>query len=716
MKDDDKLYQEYCANIKADIEAKSDERELMRDDQRFAAGDQWPDLIRKGRELSGRPIQTINRLPAFIDQIVGDARQNKPSIKVHAGEDGDEDIAAIYDGLIRSIQNESNADFAYDTAVENTACFGFGAWRVKTDYEYEDSFNQILIIESIRDPLSVYFDKNAVLPDYSDANRVTVRVKIAKDEYKQRWPKKEESDYNFDDFTSDWVVDKDQVIVAEYWHKVDEKATLYAVQDFEGNTQVTLEKPEQGFNVVNQRQTTITKIKCCMMSGAGILETTDWAGKYLPIVGVNGKEDLVDGKRTLRGLVRFAKDPQRMYNYWRTIDTEQKALAPKAPVLVTAKQIDGFEQQWQDSLTSNAPYLTINDVPGVAMPNRINAGIIDKGATEAALMCVDEMKSTTGIFSASLGEQDNEKSGRAILAQQRKGDTANFAYIDNIARAIKWTGKIIIDLIPKIYDAARVVSVMGSDGSKKLERINQVVMQKGEPKNIDLTTGKYDLVVTQGASYATKRIEALNSLIELARVYPPLMEMAGDIIVKNMDWDGAEEISERAKKMLPPQLQENEDENGEQKQLPPEVQQMIEQGKMQIDEMTKQIQLLEAEKDDKDDELRLKKYEIDVKANIEFAKLAKDYGMSIEDVSALINDALSNAAQQPELPEEGEVYQHEQQEVTQPQFEQDDGQLTPEGQSMDDQMAMDLMAQNDMGGGDMSGVQLPGLQQDSEMM
>jgi hypothetical protein len=405
-----------------------------------------------------------------------------------------------------------------------------------------------------------------------------------------------------------------------------------------------------------------------------------------------------------------------MYNYWRTIDTEQKALAPKAPVLVTAKQIEGYEQQWQDSLTSNSPYLIVNDVPGSNRPDRISAGIIDKGANEAALMCVDEMKSTTGIFSASLGEQDNEKSGRAILAQQRKGDTANFAYIDNIARAIKWTGRIIIDLIPKIYDAARVVSVMGSDGSKKLERINQVVMQKGEPKNIDLAVGKYDLVVTQGASYATKRIEALNSMVEIARVNPAIMQIAGDLIIKAMDWDGADEIAERMKKMLPPQLQENEDENGEQKQLPPEVQAMIEQGKQQIDEMGKHIQMLEAEKDDKDDELRLKKYEIDVKAEIEFAKLAKDYGMGMDEVAALINDALANAAQQPELPEEGESYQHEQQEMFQPQFEQDDSQLTQEGQMMDEQMAMDLMAQNDMGGGDMSGVQLPDLQQNDEVM
>ena len=672
MKDQD-LYKQFCDTIKLDIDAKREERDLMRDDQKFAAGEQWPEMIAKAREAQGRPIQTINRLPAFIDQIVGDARQNKPSIKVHAGEDGDEDIAAIYDGLIRAIQNESNADFAYDTAVEHTATFGFGAWRIKTDYESEDSFNQVICIERITDPLSVYFDKNSVLPDYSDARHVTVRVKMTKDDYKARWPKKEEADYNFDDFTSDWVVDKDQVIVAEHWYKVDEKATLYAVEDFEGNTQVTLEKPPIGYNVVNQRETTITKIKMCMISGAGILEESDWAGKYLPIVGVNGKEDLVDGKRTLRGLVRFAKDPQRMYNYWRTIDTEQKALAPKAPVLVTAKQIEGYEQHWQESLTTNMPYLIVNDVPSASMPQRINAGIVDKGANEAALMCVDEMKSTTGIFSASLGEQDNEKSGRAILAQQRKGDTANFAYIDNIARAIKWTGKIIIDLIPKIYDAARVVAVMGADGEKKLERINQVVMQKGQPKLLDLSVGKYDLVVTQGASYATKRIEALNSMVEIARVNPAIMQIAGDLIVKAMDWDGASEIAERLKKMLPPQLQQEEGEDGQ--QLPPEVQSMIEQGKQQIDELTRQVQMLESEKDDKDDELRLKKYEIDVKAEIELAKLAKDGGMSQEQVIALVNQVLMNAAQQPELPEEGETYQHEQQEVYDPMIEQNEQEI-----------------------------------------
>ena len=648
-------FEEIKKLIETDKQAVSENRREMLDDQKFAAGEQWPDAIAKKRQAEGRPIQTINRLPAFIDQIVGDARQNKPSIKVHAGEDGDEDIAAIYDGLIRAIQNESNADFAYDTAVEHTACFGFGAWRIKTDYESHDTFNQVILIERIVNPLNVYFDKNAQQPDYSDARHVAYLSQIPKDEYKKRWPKAEVSD--FKDFDAEWLGQDDCVVIAEFWYKEDEEATLYLVQDEDGNYQTTLEKPPVFIRIVDQRKTYIPKVKMCICSGAGTLEESDWAGQYLPIVGVNGKEDLVDGKRMLRGLVRFSKDAQRMYNYWRTIDTEQKALAPKAPVLVSAKQIEGLEDFWQKSLTDNLPYLVYNPDPTATIPQRLNAGIMDKGANEAALMCVDEMKSTTGIYSASLGEQDNEKSGRAILAQQRKGDTANFAYFDNVSRAIRYTGRAIIDLIPKIYDSARVVQIMGADGEKKLQRINQLAEVDGQQKFLDLSAGKYDLVVTQGSNYATKRIEALNSMVEIARVNPAIMQIAGDLIVKAMDWDGAEEIAERLKKTLPPQLQD-QDPNG----LPPEVQGIIEQGKAQIDELTAKVKELESGHELKEDELRLKKYEIDVKAELELAKLSQGTTYTPEQVQDIVNRLLMNAASQPEL-EETEQEQPEIEEV-----------------------------------------------------
>jgi hypothetical protein len=637
-------FEEIKKLIETDKQAVSENRREMLDDQKFAAGEQWPDAIAKKRQAEGRPIQTINRLPAFIDQVVGDARQNRPSIKVHPAEDGDVDIANIYDGLIRAIQNESNADFAYDTAIEHTATFGFGAWRIKTDYESHDTFNQIILIERIVNPLNVYFDKNAQQPDYSDARHVAYLSQIPKDEYKKRWPKAEVSD--FKDFDAEWLGQDDCVVIAEFWYKEDEEATLYLVQDEDGNYQTTLEKPPVFIRIVDQRKTYIPKVKMCICSGSGVLEESDWAGQYLPIVGVNGKEDLVDGKRMLRGLVRFSKDAQRMYNYWRTVDTEQKALAPKAPVLVSAKQIEGLEDFWQKSLTDNLPYLVYNPDPTATIPQRLNAGIVDKGANEAALMCVDEMKSTTGIYSASLGEQDNEKSGRAILAQQRKGDTANFAYFDNVSRAIRYTGRAIIDLIPKIYDSARVVQIMGADGEKKLQRINQLAEVDGQQKFLDLSVGKYDLVVTQGSNYATKRIEALNSMVEIARVNPAIMQIAGDLIVKAMDWDGAEEIAERLKKTLPPQLQD-QDPNG----LPPEVQGIIEQGKAQIDELTAKVKELESGQELKEDELRLKKYEIDVKAELELAKLSQGTTYTPEQVQDIVNRLLMNAASQPELEE-----------------------------------------------------------------
>lgn len=680
-------FEEIKKLIETDKQAVSENRREMLDDQKFAAGEQWPDAIAKKRQAEGRPIQTINRLPAFIDQVVGDARQNRPSIKVHPAEDGDVDIANIYDGLIRAIQNESNADFAYDTAIEHTATFGFGAWRIKTDYESHDTFNQIILIERIVNPLNVYFDKNAQQPDYSDARHVAYLSQIPKDEYKKRWPKAEVSD--FKDFDAEWLGQDDCVVIAEFWYKEDEEATLYLVKDEDGNYQTTLEKPPVFIRIVDQRKTYIPKVKMCICSGANEpLEESDWAGQYLPIVGVNGKEDLVDGKRMLRGLVRFSKDAQRMYNYWRTVDTEQKALAPKAPVLVSAKQIEGLENFWQQSLTENLPYLVYNPDPNAPQPQRLNAGIMDKGANESALMCVDEMKSTTGIYSASLGEQDNEKSGRAILAQQRKGDTANFAYFDNVSRAIRYTGRAIIDLIPKIYDSARVIQIMGADGEKKLQRINQLAEVDGQQKFLDLSVGKYDLVVTQGSNYATKRIEALNVMMELGRAYPPLFGSAGDIIVKNIDWDGAEEIAERLKKTLPPQLQD-QDPNG----LPPEVQGIIEQGKAQIDELTAKIKELESGHELKEDELRLKKYEIDVKAELELAKLSQGTTYTPEQVQDIVNRLLMNAASQPEL-EETEQEEPEIEEVPNGQEEEMQMMQQPIELEQESELPPDLMLPN----------------------
>ena len=614
------------------MQAARENRELMIDDQKFLAGDQWPDDVKAARK--GRPIQTINRLPAFVDQIVGDARQNKPSIKVHPAEDGDEDVAEIYAGLIRNIEVESNADYAYDTTIEHSSSFGFGAWRITTDYCDAMTFDQDIKVERIVNPMSVLFGP-AFQPDYSDAPYVFVVESITRDEYKRRWPKADLTTFDSGKSDPNWQ-NGEMVQVAEYWYKHHEPATLYLLQD--GTT--TTDAPPEKAMFVSRRPTEIVSIRMCVLSGAEILEEkTDYPGKYLPIIGAQGKEDMVDGKRILRGIVRFAKDPQRMYNYWRTIDTEQKALAPRAPVLVTAEQIDGHEEHWKRALTGNLPFLTYNNEQGAPMPQRLNAGLPDNQAERAAMLAVDELKSTTGIFSASLGEQGNETSGRAILARQREGDTATYAYIDNLGRAIRHSARVIIDLIPHIYNTERVIQVMGVDGQKTLERIN-ATMEDGSKVN-DLTTGKYDLVVTVGPSYATKRIEALNNMVEIAKMNPAIMQVAGDLMVKAMDWEGSEEIADRLKLMLPPQILQAEQE-GEGQQIPPELQAQIDQGMQLIEQQKAEIEKLQDELEDKDEDPRLRQYEIDVKAAIEAAKIAA----ANPDTSAVAQQAAQILAQQ----------------------------------------------------------------------
>ena len=367
----DPLFTEAMRRYKASVEATQENRADMIDDQRFAAGDQWPDDVKAMR--IGRPMQTINRLPAFIDQIIGDARQNKVAIKVFAGEDGDVEVAKIYSGLIRSIENRSNADFAYDTALEQTATFGFGAWRVKTRYIDDDTFDQEIMIERIPNALNVHFDPSSIQPDYSDAEYAIVVDSISKDEFKARWPKASESNFQTEHMQAGWA-SGDNMQIAEYWYKERTPATLYLLND--GTT--TFDKPTAPELVIRERKSEKCVVKMCIMSGAEVLEQADWAGRYIPIIGVNGKEDMVDGKRILRGIVRHAKDPQRMYNYWRTIDTETKALAPKAPVMVTTKQLDGLDDLWSDALSGNLPYLPYNPDPTAAMPQRLNAGIQDK--------------------------------------------------------------------------------------------------------------------------------------------------------------------------------------------------------------------------------------------------------------------------------------------------------------------------------------------------
>jgi hypothetical protein len=591
-------------------EAEAENRREALDDLRFARlGEQWPEKVRRERELEGRPCLTINRLPAFIRQVVNDARQNKPAIVVHPVDDSsDPETSEVFNGLIRNVEQSSDAEVAYDTALDFAVTSGVGYFRINTAYSSEDTFDQDLVIERMANPFAVYGDPDSVAADSSDWNVAFILDDMSRQAFEARWPKAEPVSWaGGEDFLEAADGGGDRVTVAEYWtREVVERAIVQLSDGEDPGTREALDaqvvdlaayrehKPwfdMAGMQVVGEPRTVRThKVTQRLLSGAEVLETVEWAGKYIPIVPVYGEELLVDGRRVLRSLVRDAKDPQRMFNYWRTTSTELVALAPKTPYVGPKGAFDTDADKWESANVKSHAYI---EYDGTTPPQRQSFTGTPPGALQEALNAADDMKSIMGLYDASLGAKSNETSGRAIMARQREGDVSTFHYIDNLSRAIRHAGRILIDLIPKVYSVARVVRVLGPDGKAKTVPVNQPHMAEVKGENgqmtrahriFDLTKGKYDLTVKAGPSFTSQREEAANQMIELIRAFPAAAPVIGDMLARNLDWPGADEISARLQALLPPPVQALLGKGGP-ASLSPEVQQGIQQQGQQLQQL-----------------------------------------------------------------------------------------------------------------------------------
>ena len=516
-------------------------KEALNDLQMLAGEDHWPDKIRRQRIEENRPVITVNKLPSFTDRVTNEGRLNKIAIKVRPyGGGATEELADTYSGLIRNIENESDAESAYQTAFEGAVSNGFGYIGVITKYSDDSSFEQDIFIRRIKNPLSVYLDW------HDPCMFGFVTEMISKEDYEARFPGVEPPSELPGDVS--WV-NEDEYRIAEYWTKEPTTKEIYLLND--GRTVDAEDWDEVGDpNMVIRKRTVKThKITQYIIDGEKVLEKNDWAGKYIPIVEVPGKELMIDNRRVLRGVIRFAKDPQRMYNYFRTAATETVALAPKAPYIMEEEQIEGHEEEWGSLGKKNLPYLLYKRVAGVPAPQRQVVTQTAIGEITESNLANDEMKATTSMFDASLGAQGNEISGRAISARQSQGDIANFTYYDNLKRAVKQIGRILVDLIPKIYDTERQLIILNEDETETIITVNQRV---GDKIINDLTQGKYKVVVSAGPSFSTQRVEAVQSMLDFVRVAPQTASMMADLIAENMDWPGAIRIARRLKKLLPP--------------------------------------------------------------------------------------------------------------------------------------------------------------------
>lgn len=612
-------------------EAESEIRKDSLEDLKFFAGEQWDDSIKRARQQDGRPCLTINRLPQFVRQVTNEQRQNRPSIQVNPVDDGaDVETAEIIQGLIRHIEYDSAADAAYDTAFFGAATYGFGYFRVTTEYSGPLSFEQDIKIVRIRNPFTVYCDPTAKEPDYSDMAWALIVESLSKDKFKAQYPDAELS--KMEDWLSigdnGWVAE-DSCRIAEYFWKEEEPATL--VQLITGEVMLKdewdsiaeafkLNEKQKKEEIAAERETTITKIKWAKINGIEILEQTEWAGRWIPIIKVVGEELDIDGELQLKGIVRDAKEPQRQFNFMKSATTEAIALAPKAPFVAAEGQLAGYERQWQQANTRNFAYLQYKPVSINGQiappPQRMNAEPAIQAINMAMMESADDLKAVTGIYDASLGAQGNETSGKAILARQQQSQGSNFHFLDNLTRAIRHTGRILLDLIPKIYDTQRVIRIIGDDGEQKVVTVNgkqqpsknSMQQMQAIEKVYDLTVGKYDVTISTGPSYQSRRQEAVSSMIDLTGKYPQLMGVAGDLLVKNMDWPEAQEIARRLKASMPPQIVGDEN-----SQLPPEVQQQVQQMQQQTQQLQQQLQSAQA---DLQKNISVKKLETDSREKI----------------------------------------------------------------------------------------------------
>jgi hypothetical protein len=596
MDDYDPIIQEAVDFLKFSNDADTMNRQEALEDLKFVNGDQWPVELQNSRNLESRPVLTINKLDTYCRQVTNQQRQQRPRIKVHAtNTEADAKVAKVISGIVRHIEVNSNADHAYDNGFDYAVRMGWGFWRVTTKYVREDSFDQEIYVDPVDNPFTVYFDPNSIAPDGSDAEKCLVTTMMPKEVFRKLYPDLDDgtsfTQRGTGDSQSEWIT-KEDIRIAEYFYTVREKATLYHLSDgtmkFADGKDFFQRLELAGLSVIDERPSFKKTIKWKKMTAIEVIEERDWPGRYIPIIPCYGRHVVIGDKRKKFGMIRNAKDPQRMYNFWQTSLTESIALAPKAKWIMAEGQDEGHENEWAQANVKSTSYLRYKqrDIDGqpAPPPQRLQPEPPPAGVITAASVINDDLQAIMGIFDPNQMPTGNI-SGKALNGQQQQIDLTNFDYYDNLTRSIAHTGKIILDLIRKIYDSERVLRIIGDDGKPDLVTLNERTAV-GEVLN-DVTVGEYDVVMETGPGYNSKRQEAVDSMMGMLAADPTLMQTAGDLIFRNMDWPGADIIADRLATINP--LSQVD----EKSPIPPQVQMQLAQSQQQMQQMGQQIQQLQ---------------------------------------------------------------------------------------------------------------------------
>jgi len=620
------------------LDREKDNRTSYVDDTKFGrlGGEyQWPEKIYKARTDAGLPCLTINQMTSLIRGVINDTRQNKPAIAVKPADSGaDRKTALIYSGLIRSIEQQSNADAAYDTGVECAASGGFGYLRVAIEHAHNDSFEKDIKIKRVADPLTILGDPFSMSVDSVDWDDAFVMDPVPKKRFKRLYPSAKE--VNFE--SSAWAgvgepwLQAETILVCEWWNRKEVEREIVQLSNGLVVDAKEYDDPESedravfdaaGLKEKDRRTTKSYKVTQRIMTGAEIIDTIEWPGQFIPIIPVYGDEVVVEGKRYLRSMIADAKDPQRNLNFWRSKASETASKQTRNQWIGPEDAFQGdYADRWDNPDNHNVLIYA-----GTVEPHRPAQGGPDAAALQEAMSANNDIMVTTGIYNAARGAPSQETSGRAINARKIETDTGMFHFPDNLTRAIRHLGIVLVDIIPHVYTKDRIIRTLGEDGKEHLVQLGEKpkpmpaapdgeapelaagetpiatpagVPLQAEPDDdgqpdysavYDLGVGRYDVIVSAGPGYQTRRQEAAEQQMQMVQAFPQLGALIGDIIASNQDWPGADEIERRLKKMLPPQLQENP----EGANIPPQLVAQIEQGKQLIMKLHQALQQCQAE-------------------------------------------------------------------------------------------------------------------------
>jgi Phage P22-like portal protein len=570
------------------------------EDLKFVNGDQWPVELQNSRNLESRPVLTINKLDGYCRQVSNQQRQQRPRIRVHpTNNEADVKTAQVIEGICRHIEVNSNADTAYDTAFDHAVRMGWGFWRVTTNYVKEDSFDQEIYIDTIPNPFTVYFDPNSERVDGSDAERCLITTMMSKAKFRKLYPDNDDgtsfTQRGTGDSQSEWIT-KEDIRIAEYFYVKRESATLYQLSNgksmFAEGKDFKERLAASGLEIVGERQSFKRTIKWKKITAIEVIEERDWPGIYIPVIPVYGRHVVIGDKRHKFGMVRHAKDAQRMYNFWQTTITESVALAPKAKWLMAEGQDEGHESEWAAANVKSFPLLRYKqtDIDGQTAPppQRLQPEPPPAGVMAAAAGINQDIATLMGIYDPSQQLPGNI-SGKALNGQQQQVDLTNFDFYDNLTKSIAHTGKVILDLIPHIYDSQRVMRIIGDDGKPDLVTINEAKQDESGVFKVlhDMTVGQYDVVMETGPGFNSKREAAVEAMMPLVTGNPELFKIAGDLVFRNMDFPGADVIADRLAASNP--LAQIDDKSP----VPPQVQMQLKQNQAQMQQMQQQMQQMQ---------------------------------------------------------------------------------------------------------------------------